>query len=53
LSTAQAIVISDGTNQAIIIADPALGDFLDEIKRYAAAGDPSPLARVLEATHPL
>jgi len=50
---AQAIVISDSTNAAIIISDPTLGDFLAELRRYSAAGDPSPLARILEATHPL
>ena len=52
-ATAQAIVISDSTNAAIIITDPTLGDFLAELRRYSAAGDPSPLARILEATHPL
>lgn len=50
---AQAIVISESTNAAIIISDPTLGDFLAELRRYSAAGDPSPLARILEATHPL
>lgn len=50
---AQAVVISAGTNAAIIITDPTLGDFLAELRRYSAAGDPSPLARILEATHPL
>lgn len=50
---AQAIVISDSTNAAIIITDPTLGDFLAELRRYSAAGEKSPLARILEATHPL
>ena len=52
-ATAQAVILSAGTNKALIISDPALGDFLAELRRYSAAGDPSPLARILEATHPL
>ncbi len=53
MTTAQAIIISAGTNKALIITDPTLGDFLDELERYAAAGEASPLARILESVHPL
>lgn len=50
---AAAIVVSAGTNKALIIADAGLGDFVAELKRYADAGEASPLNKILEAVHPL
>jgi len=50
---AQAIIHDADHHEVIIISDPALKDFLAELHRYAVAGDPSPLSRILEATHTL
>jgi hypothetical protein len=53
LAKARAVVLSSGTNEAIIIADEALGDFLTEIRRRVESGEGSPLADILNATHRL
>lgn len=37
-------------HDVIIITDPALGDFVDELKRYAEAGEYSPLESILAQT---
>jgi len=40
-------------NEVIIITDPALKDFIDELKRYKAAGAKSPLSEILNNIYPL
>lgn len=48
--TALAVVIPLGPGRdVLILADPAAQDIADELKRYADAGEPSPLAALAAA----
>ena len=40
-------------HDVLIITDPALKDFIDELKRYAEAGEHSPLESILAQTVPM
>jgi hypothetical protein len=53
LGTAKAVVVSPNHHEALIIVDDALGDVLTELRRYATAGESSPLAALLSAVHQL
>lgn len=50
LSGATAVILSNrkGCNDAFILADPNLKDFVDELRRYADSGADSPLESMLE-----
>jgi len=53
LEKAEAIVLSADCPDFICIDDPALTDFLAELKRYAEQGESSPLAAILGKVHRL
>lgn len=40
-------------HDVIVITDPSLGDFVDELKRYAEAGEHSPLEAILSQLVPM
>lgn len=50
LGNATAVILSNrkGCNDAFILADPNLKDFIDELRRYADSGVESPLESMLE-----
>ena len=52
INKACAIVMASGDNQ-ILIVDETLPDVLAELRRYAGAGEKSPLAAMLNAVHKL
>lgn len=53
LKRGNAVIISATHSEALVIADESLADVLTELRRYAEAGEESPLARLLEGAHPL
>lgn len=54
ITNASAIIIQAGGGKAcLVLSDPALGDVIAELTRYAENGTPSPLAALLEARQPL
>ena len=53
LEKAEAIVLSADCPDFLCLDDPALTDFLAELRRYADQGDPSPLASILGKVHRL
>jgi ParB-like chromosome segregation protein Spo0J len=53
LAAARCVVLSADSPDCLIIADESLADFITELRRYAEAGEPSPLAAVLATVHRL
>jgi len=53
LETSEAIVLSADCPEFLCIDDPALTDFLAELRRYADQGEVSPLAAILGKVHRL
>ena len=48
MASALGVIVPTAGNEVLIITDPALTDFLAEIRRYADAGIHSPLEAILE-----
>jgi len=53
MTKALGVVIPTDGNEVLIITDPALKDFITELRRYANAGIHSPLEAVLEQVVPM
>ena len=53
LGNSAAIVLSADCNEFICVEDAMLGDFLAELRRYAAAEVKSPLAEIINSVHKL
>ena len=53
LARGRAVVLSAATNECLVIADDSLADVLAELRRYAEAGEASPLACLLDRVHKL
>ena len=53
MNKALGIIVPTNGNEVLIITDPVLKDFIDEMRRYSDAGIYSPLEKFLEQVVPM
>jgi hypothetical protein len=54
MGKAIAVIVQAGPGRTVlVISDPAAGDLVKELERYAEDGEPSPLAALLQARMPI